>query len=282
MLPAAPPTQPSLPALVQPGPAPSEAEPFPIYWLQLDRDLILIGLGLAVWTVNIARSRDTVADPCSAPDSCNPSQVNSFDRFATDQHSSSAERASDVTRALTIASTGTLELYMLLGRWDQKGRGVFADLIVDGEVVLLTTALTSLLERSTGRLRPLIYREPPLAPGSQRNSDDVASFPSGHTSTAFAAASAGCTTFVRRMRPGWGKALVACAPGFALSALTGVLRVAAGRHFPTDVLAGAALGITIGVAVPLLHPDPRPAERRVLASLAPVEGGFVLRLGGEF
>jgi membrane-associated phospholipid phosphatase len=39
----------------------------------------------------------------------------------------------------------------------------------------------------------------------------------------------------------------------ALAAVTGWLRVRAGRHYPTDVLAGAALGSLIGWLVPRLH-----------------------------
>ena len=41
---------------------------------------------------------------------------------------------------------------------------------------------------------------------------------------------------------------------YALAATTGALRVAAHKHFPTDVLAGAALGSAIGWFVPQLYP----------------------------
>ena len=41
---------------------------------------------------------------------------------------------------------------------------------------------------------------------------------------------------------------------FAAAATTAALRVAAHRHFPTDVVAGAALGTAVGWVVPLLHP----------------------------
>ncbi|HET9554449.1 MAG TPA: hypothetical protein VFP50_15910 [Anaeromyxobacteraceae bacterium] len=46
------------------------------------------------------------------------------------------------------------------------------------------------------------------------------------------------------------------------AAATGWLRVAADRHWATDVLAGAAAGTTVGLVVPLLvlGPDPRPAR----------------------
>jgi membrane-associated phospholipid phosphatase len=34
----------------------------------------------------------------------------------------------------------------------------------------------------------------------------------------------------------------------------GALRVAAGKHFPTDIIVGAVLGSAIGWLVPTLHP----------------------------
>jgi membrane-associated phospholipid phosphatase len=41
--------------------------------------------------------------------------------------------------------------------------------------------------------------------------------------------------------------------GLAGSALIGVARVGAGGHFPSDVIAGAAVGTGIGIAIPALH-----------------------------
>jgi membrane-associated phospholipid phosphatase len=38
-----------------------------------------------------------------------------------------------------------------------------------------------------------------------------------------------------------------------LAGATSALRVEAGQHFPTDVVVGAVLGISTGVAVPLFH-----------------------------
>jgi undecaprenyl-diphosphatase len=66
----------------------------------------------------------------------------------------------------------------------------------------------------------------------------IYSFPSGHTATAFAAA----------------VVLVYGSPGIGMLALLaatliGFGRVATGVHYPTDVLAGAALGSLVGVIV---------------------------------
>ncbi len=39
----------------------------------------------------------------------------------------------------------------------------------------------------------------------------------------------------------------------AAAATTGYLRYAAGRHYPTDILVGAAMGAFVGYLVPSLH-----------------------------
>jgi membrane-associated phospholipid phosphatase len=59
------------------------------------------------------------------------------------------------------------------------------------------------------------------------------SFPSGHTASAFAGAA-----FIQR-RYGWRVG----APAFAVASYVGVSRVEAKRHHPSDVIAGAAIGI---------------------------------------
>jgi undecaprenyl-diphosphatase len=62
------------------------------------------------------------------------------------------------------------------------------------------------------------------------------SFPSGHAATSFAC-SVVLAQYVPRLR----------APLYALAALIALSRVYNGMHYPTDVLAGALLGVIIGL-----------------------------------
>jgi len=99
------------------------------------------------------------------------------------------------------------------------------------ESILATGVLTFIIKGLTGRERP--------------DGSDRYSFPSGHTSTVSASAMT-LTEFY-----GW-KAGV---PAFAIVALTGLSRVSHDRHWLSDVLAGATLGILVGHAVSRAHLD---------------------------
>src|SRR5713226_2858617 len=73
-----------------------------------------------------------------------------------------------------------------------------------------------------------------------------ASFPSGHTASSFAAATA-LATFYPKAAP-----LV-----FTLATLVGASRVHLGHHFPSDVAAGAVIGIGTGTVTAWLLKLPR-------------------------
>ena len=85
------------------------------------------------------------------------------------------------------------------------------------------------------RQRPSLEGLPPLggAPSSL-------SFPSAHATASFAAATA-----MGRIEPR------AKAPTLALATLMALTRPYLGMHYPSDVLAGAALGLLLGGLVPL-------------------------------
>jgi len=71
------------------------------------------------------------------------------------------------------------------------------------------------------------------------------SFPSGHTSSSFSA-----VTALSRAYPKW----YVIAPSFLWSASVGYSRMYLGVHYPTDVSAGAVLGVGTAFAMGFLRP----------------------------
>lgn len=80
------------------------------------------------------------------------------------------------------------------------------------------------------------------------------SFPSGHTTAAFAFASAVDGEWARLdpKRPRWVVPAL-----YGLAALTGVSRVFDDKHWTSDVVVGAAIGYVSGRAITRWHNDPR-------------------------
>ena len=108
-----------------------------------------------------------------------------------------------------------------------------------------TRALKNLVERP----RPYAALDGIDARDRGHQGDDVldpTSFPSGHTSTAFAIA-----TSLSLSYPRW----YVVAPAAAWATTAGLARVWHGVHYPTDVVAGALVGAGSAVAVHLLVPD---------------------------
>ena len=103
------------------------------------------------------------------------------------------------------------------------------------ETVGWTLAATELGKSLLGRKRPVLYTDE--AAGEVDKTVNLRSMPSGHTSLAFALA----TSYILNTRDRDNKFPAVLAGATAVS--IGVLRVAAGRHFPSDVVVGAAVGI---------------------------------------
>jgi len=113
--------------------------------------------------------------------------------------------------------------------------------LISALAVVILSDLTALgLRRAVGRPRPWRrYAEPP--PLGHVPKDP--SFPSGHTSIAFA-----CATVLSYYRPRWAPAF------FLLAAAIGFSRVYVGVHYPLDVLGGAILGVLCGgIVIALLR-----------------------------
>ena len=149
---------------------------------------------------------------------------------------------------------------------------------VDGLLIAEATALAADLNQivkfAVGRERPFVHALPEAEKlQTAQPSDNNASFYSGHTSLVFALA-VSCGT-VASMR-GYRYAPAVWASGLTVALATGWLRIAADKHYLTDVVTGAVVGSAVGFGVPWLgHRAPqKSAVPAVSAGVA--QGGLSL------
>lgn len=113
------------------------------------------------------------------------------------------------------------------------------------ESIVASGAITQLLKLGVGRARPNVSYDSNAfmfhpAHGSQT---DFNSFPSGHTTASFAAASV-FSAEIRRLHPNAAK--FATPALYGLASLVGGARMYNDRHWLTDVTAGALIGHFVG------------------------------------
>jgi membrane-associated phospholipid phosphatase len=143
------------------------------------------------------------------------------------------------------------------------------------ESVLLGATITKGLKDVLGRSRPYVSngndpRDFKFA-GGFKDGADRESFPSGHTTTAFAAAAAG-TSEIKRLYPGatW----VAGPVLYASATVVGLSRMYHNKHWASDVALGAAIGTFSGLKIVRYshnHPD-NPVDRRLLGLIVGPDG----------
>jgi membrane-associated phospholipid phosphatase len=123
--------------------------------------------------------------------------------------------------------------------------------LINMQSLALTFFATSAIKYTVGRERPPLGEcwDDPNANAScdERN---TLSFPSGHTSMAFAGAGLICLNHEVLSPLGGAWDDVACYTALSAATATGVLRMAANKHYMTDVVAGAAIGIAAGYFLP--------------------------------
>lgn len=121
--------------------------------------------------------------------------------------------------------------------------------VMYAETILSSWAIKEVLKNTIERSRPYMYYDnPPIEEKDKWNK----SFPSGHTTIAFATAS--FTSFVfSKYYPDSKWKLPLEISLYTIAGTTAVLRVLSGNHFVSDVLSGALIGTLCGIGIPLLH-----------------------------
>jgi membrane-associated phospholipid phosphatase len=208
---------------------------------------------------------------------------------------SPANFASDLY-AFAVAPLAMGGLTVLSSIVDRRGDGktIVTDLVLVAEASLAAMVVTEVLKPIIVRERPYVHA---LTDADERReaftrADALRSFPSGHTTTVFGLASA--AGMVATLR-GYRLAPLVWATGMMLGLATAHARVASDRHYFTDTMGGAAIGVLFGGGIPLLlHRPQAPSDwgaaastpggllRRASFSTIAVPGGRVVQLGWSF
>lgn len=203
--------------------------------------------GVAEW-IDAFRYRDSTDFASLSPDEVAP-----FDRWAIGYYSRPLDRLS------TLLTAAEFTVPVAINAWDiasgkEARYGVLTDLIIYSEVYCFSSSLAIYAKALRWHPRPLAFTD--NAPDAERRSGDAgSSFFSAHTTSAFASAVFTAYTFQLKHPD---SPLVPWVWGGMLGTATavGALRIYSGKHFPSDVLMGAAVGGLCGYVIPRLHLNP--------------------------
>jgi len=234
-------------------------------------DLVVTGIAATGYVITAAAKSQLL------PSDCRWCDVNSFDKWGRDNikwgDTGAANKAVYVT-GYALAPMAAFGLDALAAGLDERLSDFLPDALIIAEAAALSSFTTELVKIATGRQRPNAHFG-----GGSTSPRDNNSFYSGHTSLAFSLAAASGTVATMR---GYRFAPLVWGTGMAIAATTGYLSIAADRHYLTDVIAGAVLGSAFGVGIPYLFHRPREETSHTSFSAAPVEGGGLFTVSGEW
>ncbi|HEU5075488.1 MAG TPA: phosphatase PAP2 family protein [Polyangiaceae bacterium] len=229
-----------------------DKEPIPhrAYQLQWEIDVPLFAIGAALALGREVRSTNSSAPAyCTTiPEGCDENDLNAIDKPFAGTYDPRWSDATDIVMAVLASAPWPMLWY------NNNLLNTLNDVTIIYESALTAAALSGLATLSAQRARPFVYGT--KAPEDVRTSPNGAlSFVSGHTTMAFALSTSTFWTIYRRHGSG-AYAWTTLGVGTALATSVAVGRVAAGKHFPTDVITGAAVGAAVGTLMPALHDAP--------------------------
>ncbi|HYK41975.1 MAG TPA: phosphatase PAP2 family protein [Thermoanaerobaculia bacterium] len=180
------------------------------------------------------------------------------------------ERRSPATDRLSRWTTnlGTTDAFVISGAL-VAGGVVFKDSNVTSmgrealEASVFTGLMSTVAKRAFGRKRPIDANDQTAFELGSSNQ----SFPSGHTTEAFTLASV-----IAARSSGW----VVPSLAYTAACLVAYDRLNDRQHFPSDVVAGAALGVAVGRFVVHRHQPQEASPHRVDLQVVPIRNGASL------
>lgn len=185
-------------------------------------------------------------------------------------HTGRAITASNIT-AFMLAPAAAYGLDWVVASRDGRKWDAPVDAILITQAMAIASDVSEVMKFVIGRERPFVHVLAPLSKAtSPESADNTTSFPSGHTTLAFALVSSSGEIAILR---GYTGAPWLLRAGLPIATLTAYFRVASDRHYVTDVLAGAAVGSAVGFGIPYLTHRRKTDHRVPAVRIVPTPGG---------
>jgi len=180
-------------------------------------------------------------------------EINNFDKIATKLYSEAADKRSDI--GMYISSGAALGVSAEIALSESENRGLNTHSVTLAILWLETNIInsfgTDIVKSSVQRTRPYVYNhEYPIEKKYAENARK--SFFSGHTSMTAANSFFAAKVFSDYYSDSKWKPVIWTTAAL-IPAWTGFERVLAGKHFPSDVIAGYIFGAACGYFIPHLH-----------------------------
>lgn len=229
----------------------------------VDIPVTVVGGGLSLYGFYLISEKDDISEETVR--GLYPEDVNRFDRAATRQFSVDADNVSD------YFMYGAIPLPIIVGLIDNDIRQDFWKVsFMFLEAMAINGAAYGMTAGTIDRYRPLVYNE--NAPFDERlRSNSRNSFIGGHPSVT---ATAGF--FIAKVYSDYHpessfRHVLYSFAGLA-TAGNAFLRFKAGKHFPSDILAGVTIGTLTGILVPHFHKKDRNKNFSVIPFSGDVHG----------
>jgi membrane-associated phospholipid phosphatase len=233
------------------------------YELSFKTEIPILTAGIGLSAIGLYLMKNTKPLEQKRIDELNCENINDFDRVACTKYSPEMDKWSD------FGLTASVLLPVSLA-FSSKVRSEFSNFgLLYFENLMLTSAGVTISKGIFRRIRPMTYNDDVPYKRKIDNTDLRHSFYSGHTAIAFSSVVFFAAVYDRYYRHSkwrpyvWGGSL-------ALGSSVGILRILAGKHFPTDVIVGAIMGGVTGYLVPLVHKknDPKKDDKQFIVRFA--------------
>jgi membrane-associated phospholipid phosphatase len=256
----------------------------------LPKDAVVMAVGVVGATVPLIFANQLAPKSCRWCDGSLGVPVNSVDDWFHQHLTGSVVTENTATTlssalAYAVLPAGALTATVFTtGPAATSGAGLRNAMIV-AESVAVSSAITETMKLIVGRQRPYVDYQHVVAAGTVGSSlpvissDANLSFPSGHTSVASPVGTSAAMLATLEHSPA---APWLWAGTGVLTVATGTLRMISESHYFTDVLAGAAIGASTGVLIPLLHRRGSALGDGGIPAVAAAPGGATFSVSGAF